>query len=244
MKITLNKTEYKNIYVPNDDSYLFLDALKEEIQYFPQNAIVVEMGCGSGILIGNVSKLLQEQNNRALMCIGIDINYDACIASSRIMQENQIYFDCINSDGFEGLALDKLGIDIFIFNPPYVPTEDDEVERCKKYFKEKQQLFAQAYANNLRGQDLIEEVAKVNLIDCSYSGGKDGMLVTWKILEKVTNLMNSNGIIYLFVIQDNPINEIIAFFKSKGFEGFILKKQQKYNEIQLILKFVNNNVNK
>lgn len=31
MKITLNKTEYKNIYVPNDDSYLFLDALKEEI---------------------------------------------------------------------------------------------------------------------------------------------------------------------------------------------------------------------
>ncbi|CAD8147705.1 unnamed protein product [Paramecium octaurelia] len=240
MKITLNKTEYKNVYVPNDDSYLFLDALKEDIQNFPQNAIVVEMGCGSGILIGNVSKLLQEQNNRALMCIGIDINYDACIASSRIMQENQIYFDCINSDGFEGLGLDKFGIDVFIFNPPYVPTEDEEVERCKKYFKEKQQLFAKAYANNLRGQDLIEEVAKVNLIDCSYSGGKDGMEVTWKILEKVTKLMNANGIIYLFVIQDNPINEIIAFFKAKGFEGYILKKQQKYNEIQLILKFVYN----
>lgn len=88
MKITLNKAEYKNIYIPNDDSYLFLDALKLEAPSFPQNSIVVEMGSGSGILIGNVSKILQDLNNRALYCIGIDINYDACIATYRNTSEN------------------------------------------------------------------------------------------------------------------------------------------------------------
>ncbi|CAD8065378.1 unnamed protein product [Paramecium sonneborni] len=116
---------------------------------------------------------------------------------------------------------------------PYVPTEDEEVEKCKQYFYEKQKLFAQAYANNMRGQDLIEEVSKVNLIDCSYSGGKDGMLITQKILEKAYKLITPNEIIYLFVIQENPIDQIVSFFKEKGYEAFILKKQQNTTKFNL-----------
>lgn len=55
-------------------------------------------------------------------------------------------------------------------------------------------------------------MAAVNLIDCSYSGGVDGMLVTWRILGDVIPLMNMNGIMYtlvvislLFLIADNPV---------------------------------------
>lgn len=61
------------------------------------------------------------------MALGIDINYDACIATSRIVNENNIYCDCVNTDKFEGLRLNNIGIDVFIFNPPYVPTEEEEI---------------------------------------------------------------------------------------------------------------------
>lgn len=38
------------------------------------------------------------------------------------------------------------------------------------------------------------------MIDYSYCGGKDGMWVTWKILNDLVNKINDNGIIYLFAI--------------------------------------------
>lgn len=41
---------------------------------------------------------------------------------------------------------------------------------------------------------LFDEVKKINLIDQSYSGGKHGMEVTWKVLQEYIPLININGI--------------------------------------------------
>ena len=40
----LEEGEFDRVYRPNDDSYLFLDALFNEISIIPQDSIILEIG--------------------------------------------------------------------------------------------------------------------------------------------------------------------------------------------------------
>lgn len=78
LHINITQQESKAIYIPNDDSYLLIKSLKTILPLIPPLAIVMEIGCGSGILIGHLAKWLQQANNMPLMALGLDINFDAC----------------------------------------------------------------------------------------------------------------------------------------------------------------------
>lgn len=40
----LDEGEFNRVYRPNDDSYLFLDVLLNEISLIPQDSIILEIG--------------------------------------------------------------------------------------------------------------------------------------------------------------------------------------------------------
>lgn len=47
---------------------------------------------------------------------------------------------------------------------------------------------------NLKGDQLIEKIRTINMIDSSFCGGEKGMEVTYRIINKVINKINQNGV--------------------------------------------------
>ncbi len=97
-----------SVYEPSEDSFLLADAALSEIK---DSERLLEVGCGSGI----VSAVLKA--NTGAKIAGIDINPDA----AKCTKENGI--DTIRGDL---LSCIKGKFDMIIFNPPYLPTSEEE----------------------------------------------------------------------------------------------------------------------
>lgn len=114
MKIQYKNTSIKitgNVYEPSEDSFLLADAALSEIKGCER---IIEIGCGSGI-ISAVIKTDTKAN-----VIGIDINPHA----AQCTRENGV--DVIRGDM---LSCIKGKFDLIIFNPPYLPTKEEEREK-------------------------------------------------------------------------------------------------------------------
>lgn len=114
MHITCRNTGIKitpHVYEPSEDSFLLADAALAEIK---GNEKVIEVGCGSGLISAVINA------NTEAVSIGIDINPHA----SRCSKENGV--EAITGDLLSSI---KGRFDMIIFNPPYLPTGDDEREK-------------------------------------------------------------------------------------------------------------------
>ena len=120
--------DYENFYEPSEDTFLFLDALEQEIAYLNrlQPLFAVEIGSGSGLVINFLAKNLLNKNT---IYIATDLNPNACLATHKTsVQNNNDLISPINCDlvrPFESRL--KNSIDILMFNPPYVVTERVEL---------------------------------------------------------------------------------------------------------------------
>ena len=111
MKISYKNTTVKiapNVYEPSEDSFMLADAALSEIR---ESETVLEVGCGSGI----IARVIKEHSKASV--IGIDINPHAV----KTTKENGV--EVIRGDLLHCL---KGKLDIIIFNPPYLPTGEDE----------------------------------------------------------------------------------------------------------------------
>ena len=64
----------------------------------------------------------------ACQLFAIDINPKACAATQKTAQMNNINIEVINGDLFTSLSKKYYKqVDVILFNPPYVPTEEEEV---------------------------------------------------------------------------------------------------------------------
>jgi release factor glutamine methyltransferase len=117
-----------------------LDGLQYEanIGVFSQmdsSPILVEIGCGSGVVsvyLGSQIKTIQRGGQEPMVLV-TDINPKALRVARETAKANSIdnhplHFDAIQCDLLSAL-LPRLehSVDILLFNPPYVPTPDDEV---------------------------------------------------------------------------------------------------------------------
>lgn len=98
----------ENVYEPSEDSFLLADAALSEIKGYER---ILEVGCGSGIISAVI-----KANTKASVA-GIDINPYAA--------------KCTRGNGIEVIRGDLLScikgrFDLIIFNPPYLPTKEDE----------------------------------------------------------------------------------------------------------------------
>ena len=98
------------VYDPAEDSYLLADAA---ISYARDGMHVLEIGTGTGF----VSSVLLANVNVNLTATDINPHAAKCAKSNGI--------EVIRTNMFDGLKAEPC-FDMIIFNPPYLPTSDDE----------------------------------------------------------------------------------------------------------------------
>lgn len=197
---------FPNVYDPCEDTFLLLDALEVD---FPSTlsklnpSVVVEVGTGSGIVINFLSKLFTQS-----VCIGTDINREACEAARQTSQlnSNDCRIEIINCDLVSVLA-DRLEgeIDVLVFNPPYVVTEKDELGS--------------------------------NSIEAAWAGGHSGRQVMDRLFPQLNRLLSPNGIFYLVCIKPNNIDEIESILANYGFSMQVVLNRKAGIENLFILRF-------
>jgi release factor glutamine methyltransferase len=107
----------ENVYEPAEDSFLFAENLDLE-----QGGSVLDMGTGCGIL-----GILAAKNANAVVAVDVNPYAVRCAKENAELNnvENIIYY--VQGDLFTSLS-ESFRFDIVLFNAPYLPADETEVE--------------------------------------------------------------------------------------------------------------------
>ncbi len=80
---SLTKNDFTQVYEPAEDTFLFLDALDNELNYLESldPLIACEIGCGTGLALTYLAKNLK--NSKQTAYFAIDIIKNACLATQK-----------------------------------------------------------------------------------------------------------------------------------------------------------------
>lgn len=179
------KCDYDTVYEPSEDSFLLLDTLEKEQTYLRarfQNrlAVICELGCGSGIVTTFMMQNGIPTKDESLY-FAIDISPWALYATADTVERNHCHrtnLELLQNDLLT--CLKPKEVDLLVFNPPYVPAE---------YVPDTPQ------SDEDRG----------SWLDLALLGGKDGMVVTQKLLDQLDEVLSPLGVAYiLFCARNNP----------------------------------------
>ncbi|KAJ7529004.1 hypothetical protein O6H91_15G029700 [Diphasiastrum complanatum] len=118
---------HPEVYEPCEDSYAIVDALlADRAQLLElQPKLRVEVGSGSGYVITSLALLLKGLDS--VHFLATDINQTAAETTSRTLNNHAVKADVVVTDLLSGLENRFRGcVDVLLFNPPYVPTPEDE----------------------------------------------------------------------------------------------------------------------
>ncbi|CDW89788.1 hemk methyltransferase family member 2-like [Stylonychia lemnae] len=131
---------------------------------------------GSGVVINSLQKLLAQQSFNDAIYFGIDINIKALDVTLRTAIQNNCDVQVIQQSFCHNFTnLMKGSVDVFIFNPPYVVTPEDELMKAQQK------------------RD----------IEASWAGGKDGIQVLMAFIPKAYEFLSEKGVFYLLLIEEN-----------------------------------------
>ncbi|XP_025418282.1 hemK methyltransferase family member 2 [Sipha flava] len=216
------ETAASTVYEPAEDTFLMLDALQLDLEHIVidrltcQNKavadpclkrgllLVVELGCGAGLLTAAVGKALHSCESVGVHCLAVDVNPAACHATAQTCQLNGVQVDVIHGDlltwmrHFEptNAISDHSNvygpIDILLFNPPYVRGPDGEP----------------ALSPTTTKIDQKDQVAQDQLLsimaDAAWlGGGPDGVDVLKRALHQAADLLSEQGVFYALMIDYN-----------------------------------------
>lgn len=118
-------------------------------------------------------------------------------------------------------------VDILLFNPPYVPTSDDEAERGQQ-----SQPLTLAPSFSTKGP-----------IAGAWAGGEDGMQVTNIFLDHVEALLSPRGRFYLVAVARNNIPRIREEMQSHyELESKIVLQRRAGREHLSVIRFMRREV--
>ena len=122
----LSREDFLAVYEPSDDTFLLCDALLNDLPHLLALAptFCCEIGTGSGTVITYLHQILKEHNYSAVY-IATDLNPKACSIAAKTAKMNECRVDSLRMNFTESM-LDRQ-IDVLIFNPPYVPTPNEEI---------------------------------------------------------------------------------------------------------------------
>ncbi|TIA88932.1 hypothetical protein E3P99_02302 [Wallemia hederae] len=202
----LKAADYARVYEPSEDTFALLDAL--EMDYWEirtqQPRICYEIGSGSGCVIAFVASILKS----SCLYVAADINEHASKCTQATATRNGYSVQAINANLMDCLRLER-SVDLLLFNPPYVPTEEEEYSQS--------QLTKQ--------------------LSSALSGGNLGMELTELVLSRLDTLLSPNGALYLVAIRQNKPEEICQRLNDTGnFTASILLKRRAGIELLHIIK--------
>ncbi len=104
---------HRDVYEPSDDSFLLASVVRDEVRAGDR---FLEVGCGTGLV-----SLAAARAGATVTCT--DANPLAVETARYNAKENGFTMHAVETDLLEGLAGP---FDAVAFNPPYLPTADDE----------------------------------------------------------------------------------------------------------------------
>jgi len=180
----LKDSDYENVYEPAEDSFLMLDALESEIKFIKDKkpAICLEIGSGSGIISTGLARALGSQ--LAYFCT--DINPFAAKVTKKTSLKNGVSLELLNCNLADPLVDQmKNQVDILIFNPPYVPTEEAEVSS--------KSLISQSWAGGHRGRTVMDQLFPIIPKIMSFNGTFYLLIVKENDQDDIFRVMKSHG---------------------------------------------------
>ncbi|EME77736.1 uncharacterized protein MYCFIDRAFT_45813 [Pseudocercospora fijiensis CIRAD86] len=207
---------YEQIYEPAEDSYLLLDTLSSEAEkeflqsHFPKTTnapLLVEVGTGSGVVLAfataNASHLFGRTD---IATLGLDVNDFACSATSQTVKCATQEAGVDQGGRFLGAVCGDLTtplregcVDILIFNPPYVPTEELPKHPKKEYSDQ-----------NKKWTSTESFERDSHLLSLSYAGGVDGMETTNRLLGQLPQVLSDRGVAYVLFCAQNKPDEVAS----------------------------------
>jgi release factor glutamine methyltransferase len=219
---------FDNVYEPAEDSFLLLDTLSgaSEVaflsQRFPKGTpapFVVEVGTGSGVVLAFVTAHSKSIFGRKdVLTLGTDINSFASTAAAKTVENarreqlgstvksslgSAIFSDTVIADLATPLRYNM--VDVMIFNPPYVPT--DELPN----------LANQEHYNSHNTPATKKFERDSHLLALSYAGGLDGMETTNRLIEQLPNILrHRSGVAYLLLCAQNKPTKVKENIRAWG----------------------------
>ena len=201
------KSDYNKIYEPSDDTYLLCDALSADAPELHRRrpALCVEVGSGSGCVSAHLASLLP-----ASAVLSGDVNRDAVLATRATAGANGA------SPRADALLMDLLtalrpgSVDVLVFNPPYVPTSEEEL------------------AQAVESRD----------ISAAWAGGTRGRRVLDRLLPALAAALSPRGAFYLLGVAENEPDEIARVLAERcGLEAFLVAERRAQNERLFVMRF-------
>lgn len=133
----LRMKDYDQVYEPSDDTYLLIDAIGFDIDsdsslLAARTSTSLEIGCGTGTPgVYLMMRLIESIPSTPAVHYATDINEAAIVVAKSTALHNALpeaQFRAVKCDLASDLLQQLRGkVDVLIFNPPYVPTPNDEV---------------------------------------------------------------------------------------------------------------------
>ncbi|KAK9827518.1 hypothetical protein WJX74_007595 [Apatococcus lobatus] len=147
---SISLTTYnREVYEPSDDTFLLVDALLKASSQWPKRPyLCIEIGCGSGFASCALALILC-QLGLPHHLIALDISKDAVTATRATLKAHGVISADVVQDRFQDfLSRTEQQYDIVVFNPPYVPTPDEELQRTD---------IARSWAGGWKGRIVIDQ---------------------------------------------------------------------------------------
>ncbi|GIL91019.1 hypothetical protein Vretimale_9467 [Volvox reticuliferus] len=160
----INKTYWNgDVYEPSDDTFLLVDVLQQHAEAWVNKwpRCCLELGSGSGYVIASLALLLRQlagpsfgwpaAHPRSCQLLAVDQSPAAVEATRTTLQAHKVTEVDVLAANLLGPLMGRLrgSVDVMVFNPPYVPTPDEEVKRGG---------IASAWAGGYRGRRVIDQV--------------------------------------------------------------------------------------
>lgn len=188
------KCDYDKVYEPAEDSFLLLDSLEKDQKFLQEKyndhlSVVCELGPGSGIATTFMMQNIIPSKNA--IYLALDINPWALESTLDTAKRNNCENSCLEAvQSNLTSSIRKQQVDILLFNPPYVPSEEIP--------------------------DIPETRYDIDTwLDLALVGGKDGMNITQLILDDLHHILSDKGVAYILFCARNKPEEVVEKMKAE-----------------------------